>query len=176
MKNILMLIAAAALLLPAPARCEDPAAGRDIVYTIPIRGMIEPALLYVIRRGLSEADACGAKAIVFVMDTPGGTVDAATEIVHAIQDVKVPTYTFVERSAFSAGAIIALSTKHIYLAPGTVIGDAMPIMMTPVGGGVTMQPTHAIDAEQRHSDQSGKLSKTWSEIHLELAKGQWWWD
>lgn len=136
MKKLPFLLAAALalLLVPAPALCEEAPAARDIVYTIPIRGMIEPALLYVIRRGLSEADACKAKAIVFVMDTPGGTVSAATEIVHAIQKVDVPTYTFVEHSAFSAGAIIALATEHIYMAPGTVIGDAMPIMMTPVGG------------------------------------------
>lgn len=103
------------------------------VYIIPIRGMIEPALLYVIRRGLDEAHRVNAKAIIFPMDTPGGTLEAATEIVRTIQQIKVPTYTFVEKNAFSAGAIIALATDHIYMAPGSVIGDAMPILMTPFG-------------------------------------------
>ena len=106
----------------------------DVVYTIPIRGMIEPALLYVIRRGVQEAEDVNAKAIIFVMDTPGGTLQAASDIVRTIQKIKVPTYTFVEKDAFSAGAIIAMATKHIYMAPGTVIGDAMPIMMAPWGG------------------------------------------
>ncbi len=106
----------------------------EVVYIIPIRGMIEPALLYVIRRGLDEARVSNASAIVFVMDTPGGTLDAASEIVRTIQALKVPSYTFVEKNAISAGAIIALSTEHIYMAPGSVIGDAMPIMMSPVGG------------------------------------------
>jgi membrane-bound serine protease (ClpP class) len=96
--------------------------------------MIEPALLYVIRRGVREAEAAGARAIVFVMDTPGGTVDAAGEIFRTIQGLKIPSYTFVENHAFSAGAIIALATKHIYMAPGSIIGDAMPILMTPFGG------------------------------------------
>ncbi|HBA83949.1 MAG TPA: hypothetical protein DCZ95_07650 [Verrucomicrobia bacterium] len=105
-----------------------------LVYIIPIRGMIEPALLYVIRRGVAEAEAAKAQAIVFVMNTPGGTLNAASEIVRLIQKVSVPTYTFVEKDAFSAGAIIALATQHIYMAPGSVIGDAMPIMMTPFGG------------------------------------------
>jgi membrane-bound serine protease (ClpP class) len=68
------------------------------------------------------------------MDTPGGTLQAASDIVRTIQKIKVPTYTFVEKDAFSAGAIIAMATKHIYMAPGTVIGDAMPIMMAPWGG------------------------------------------
>ena len=107
---------------------------QDVVYTIPIRGMIEPALLYVIRRGVAEARATDAKAIIFIMDTPGGTVDAASEIVRTIQNVNIPTYTFVEKNAFSAGAIIALATRHIYMAPGSVIGDAMPIIMSPFGG------------------------------------------
>jgi membrane-bound serine protease (ClpP class) len=105
-----------------------------LVYVIPIRGMIEPALLYVIRRGVAEAENAQARAVIFVMNTPGGTLNAASEIVRTIQKVTIPTYTFVEKDAYSAGAIIALATKHIYMAPGSVIGDAMPIMMNPLGG------------------------------------------
>ena len=123
-----------AFALPGTADEVVEAAPADLVYTIPVRGMIEPALLYVIRRGVREAESAGAKAIVFIMDTPGGTVDAAGEIVRLIQGLKIPSYTFVENHAFSAGAIIALSTKHIYMAPGSIIGDAMPILMTPFGG------------------------------------------
>ena len=104
------------------------------VYVIPIRGQIEGALLYVIRRGIAEAERQDAAAIVLVMDTPGGTLDAAGDIVRSIQNAKPPVYTFVEKNAFSAGAIIALATKGIYMAPGSVIGDALPIMMTPIGG------------------------------------------
>ncbi|MBU1694694.1 MAG: ATP-dependent Clp protease proteolytic subunit [Verrucomicrobia bacterium] len=120
--------------LPGGAEVLVEAQSHDVVYTIPIRGMIEPALLYVIRRGVREAEAAGAKAIIFIMDTPGGTVDAAGDIVRTIRGLKIPSYTFVENHAFSAGAIIALATKHIYMAPGSIIGDAMPIMMTPFGG------------------------------------------
>lgn len=96
--------------------------------------MIEPALLYVIRRGVLEAERRNAAAIILKMDTPGGRLDATADIVRVLQRTRVPTYTFVEKSAISAGAIIALATKHIYMAPGSVIGDAMPIMMSPTGG------------------------------------------
>jgi membrane-bound serine protease (ClpP class) len=125
-------------LLPAAAGAAPTNAA--VVYTIPIHGMIEPALLYVIRRGVAEAGAASASAIVFLMDTPGGTVDAATEIVRTIQHIKVPTYTLVENHAFSAGAIIALATPQIYMTPGSVIGDAMPILMTPWGTIEAMPP------------------------------------
>ncbi|NCC53778.1 MAG: hypothetical protein EOM20_21590, partial [Spartobacteria bacterium] len=112
---------------------------QPVVYIIPINNMIEPALLYVIRRGVSEAENRNAAAIIFVMDTPGGRVDVTGDILRIIQNISVPTYTYIEKDAYSAGAIIALGTKHIYMAPGSVIGAATPMMMTP-GGGVQDLP------------------------------------
>ena len=102
---------------------------KPLVYQIPIKDMIEPALLYVIRRGVTEAEKEKADAILFVMDTPGGRVDVTRDILEIIREIDIPTYTFVERDAYSAGAIIALATKHIYMAPGSVIGAATPILM-----------------------------------------------
>ncbi|HMP90563.1 MAG TPA: NfeD family protein [Kiritimatiellia bacterium] len=114
---------------PAPVTGNAP-----LVYVIPIKDMIEPSLVYIIRRGLREAQSVKASAIVFVMDTPGGRVDTTEEITRLIEAVKVPTYTFVEHNAISAGAIIALSTDYIYMAPGSKIGDAMPVIASPQGG------------------------------------------
>ena len=105
-----------------------------LVYQIPIKDQIEPALLYVVRRGVTEAKKEKADAVVFVMDTPGGGVKEAREIITLIGQIDVPVYTFVEKDAYSAGAIIALATKHIYMAPGSVIGAATPLVMTPFGG------------------------------------------
>jgi membrane-bound serine protease (ClpP class) len=105
-----------------------------LVYEIPIRDKIEPALLYVVRRGVTEAEKEKASAVVFVMDTPGGGVKEAREIISLIGELNMPSYTFVEKDAYSAGAIIALSTKHIYMAPGSVIGAATPLVMSPFGG------------------------------------------
>ena len=105
-----------------------------LVYQIPIREMIEPSLIYIIGRGIKEAEELGADAVVFVMDTPGGRVDTTEQIIRKIEKIKVPTYTFVEHNAISAGAIIALSTDKIYMAPGSKIGDAMPIIASPQGG------------------------------------------
>jgi membrane-bound serine protease (ClpP class) len=104
-----------------------------VVYQIPIENQIEPALLYVIRRGVAEASASGADAIIFTMNTPGGRVDITREILEIIRKIDVPVYTFVERDAYSAGAIIALATT-IYMAPGSVIGAATPMLMGPTGG------------------------------------------
>jgi len=108
-------------------------ASPGLVYVIPIKGEIERGLLYVIRRGVTEALDRKADAIVFDIDTPGGRVDAAEEILNIIENVDVRTYAFVNRNAISAGAIISFGTDEIWMAPGSKIGDALPIMISPTG-------------------------------------------
>ncbi len=140
-----------------------------IVYIIPIKKMIEPALLYVVRRGVDEATRENAAAIIFEMDTPGGAVNAAEGIVNAITQTEIPTYTFVENDAFSAGAIIALATEHIYMAQGSVIGAATPMMMGPTGGikempkEVQEKMTSAVAALVRSAAEQGKHDKQLAE-------------
>ncbi len=114
----------------APAQTNQVARGP--VYIIPIKGMIERALVYVVRRGVSQAVQNNAAVIILDMDTPGGRLDACAEIMQLLADLDATTYTFVNPDAISAGAIIALSTDHIYMAPSGRIGDAMPIMMSPL--------------------------------------------
>jgi len=132
-----------------------------LVYVIPIRKMIEPALLYVVRRGVNEAIRSDAAAIIFTMDTPGGRIDATQGILSVITKTDIPTYTFVESEAFSAGAIIAIGTKHIYMAPGSVIGAATPMMMSPMGGAQEMpdevqeKMTSAVAAMVRAAAEQG---------------------
>lgn len=143
MKRLFIALLFALGLLPLcaqPSRASSALdeAPKGPVFVIPVNGMIEPALVYVMRRGVLEAEREHASAIILKMDTLGGRLDAATDIVRLMQSVHVPTYTLVEKNAISAGAIIALSTDNIYMAPGSVIGDAMPIMMSPTGGAQEM--------------------------------------
>jgi membrane-bound serine protease (ClpP class) len=105
-----------------------------LVYVIPVQNMVEPALLYVVRRGIDEATENNADAIILQMNTTGGRVDSAVAIVEAIGRAKIPVYTFVEKESISAGAMIALSTSSIYMRPGSVIGDITPISMGMTGG------------------------------------------
>jgi len=134
--KVLLVLLASLFLFCATVIAEPVAAAANTapVYVIPIDGQIEGALLYVIRRGLAEADAKQAAAVILVMNTPGGALKATGDIIASIQASDVPVYTFVDKQAFSAGAIIALATKAIYMAPGSVIGDALPIMISPIGG------------------------------------------
>ena len=97
------------------------------VYRVPVTGVVELGLAPYIERAVEEAAAAGASMLVLDMDTPGGRVDAAERISDALSDAPLPVYTLVNRRAFSAGALIALSTDRIYMRPGSVIGAATPV-------------------------------------------------
>ena len=50
-------------------------------------------------------------------------------------------------------------------------------LMTPVGGGVHIEPTDALEPSRLLSDEQGQVKATRAQIKLDgLAKGQWWWD
>jgi len=116
--------APAILVLAAlPALTQAPAT----VLRVPVTGVIELGIAPFIERSLDEAAAAGMDAVVLDMDTPGGRVDAAERISDALSDASVPVYTLVNRRAFSAGALIALSTQHVYMRPGSVIGAVTPV-------------------------------------------------
>ena len=119
------LLASAVVL--GPLALPVPAQNRHTVYRVPVTGVIELGLAPYIERNVSEAAAAGASAIVLDIDTPGGRVDAAERIADALSDSEVPVYSLVNRRAFSAGALIALSTSRIYMRPGSVIGAATPV-------------------------------------------------
>jgi len=111
------------------------------IYRIPVTGVVEFGMAPFIERGLQEAIAAGASAVVLDMDTPGGRVDAAERISDALTDASIPVYTLVNRRAYSAGALIALSTDRVYMRPGSVMGAA-----TPVDGGGQKAPEKIVSA------------------------------
>src|SRR5438309_4198701 len=64
------------------------------------------------------------------MNTYDGRIDTASDIVNALNQTKIPTYTFINTNAGSAGALIAIATQHIYMSPVSAIGAAAPILPT----------------------------------------------
>jgi hypothetical protein len=49
-------------------------------------------------------------------------------------------------------------------------------LMTPIGGGVHIEPSMALKSENLLPDENGKVAALRSEIEPQLAEGQWWWD
>ncbi len=106
---------------------QEPASAQAEVFRIPVQGVIERGLAPFVARSLREAHRAGARAAILDIETPGGRVDAAQYIVDAIKDSPVPVYAYINRRAFSAGALIALATQEIWMRPGSVIGAVTPV-------------------------------------------------
>jgi membrane-bound serine protease (ClpP class) len=100
------------------------------VYVIPVREEISGPQSVFLKRAVKEAERNHASAIVLDMDTYGGEVHAAIEEMDALLKSVVPTFTFIDSKAISAGALITLATQHVYITPGGVIGAAAPVSST----------------------------------------------
>ncbi|MEP7072368.1 MAG: NfeD family protein [Verrucomicrobiota bacterium] len=95
---------------------------------IPLQGEISTPSYVFLRRALKVAEGNGASAIILEMNTYGGRLDAAEEMTSALSRVSIPTYTFINSNAGSAGSFVALATKHIFMSPVSAIGAAAPVL------------------------------------------------
>jgi membrane-bound serine protease (ClpP class) len=102
----------------------------DTVHVISISGEIDGSQAALVQRGIEEAEKSEDRAIVISINTLGGRVDSALKIRDMLQHTNIPTMAYVESRAWSAGALIALSCRHIVMAPGSSIGAAEPIPNT----------------------------------------------
>jgi len=125
----ILIFAMLSLFIPATAQGRDSISKGDVV-VIPLRGEVAPSLLAFLRRAVKTAESNEASAIIFDMNTYGGRLDTATDIVNALNQTKIPTYTFINTNAGSAGSLLAIATQHIYMAPVSAIGAAAPILPT----------------------------------------------
>jgi len=111
----------------------------NIVYVIPIKGVIDLGLSSFVERVVKEAKEKEAKCIILELETFGGRVDAATEIRDTLFETDTKTIAFVNKRAISAGALISLACQSIVMAPGSTIGAATPVTMAP--GATKTEPT-----------------------------------
>lgn len=95
-------------------------------------GPLTPAMAEYLDRGLARAAREGAEAVVFQLDTPGGSIDLMNRMVQSIRASNVPVVVFITpRGAIagSAGTVITLAGHAAAMAPETAIGAASPVGM-----------------------------------------------
>src|SRR5688500_2858278 len=124
----LIILAVASLASHATSAQSGQGATSDgAVYVVPITGVIDLGLAPYLSRVLDQAEAEGASAVLLQIDTPGGRLDAVLQMRDALLGSGVPTIAFVDRTAFSAGALIASACEESYMTPGAVVGAATPV-------------------------------------------------
>ena len=99
-------------------------------------------------RQFQQARALGAKVVIIDLDTYGGAVNSALELSHFIKSqTDIRTIAYVDHKAYSAGAMIAVACKSIYMAPAAVLGDCAPIAISRMGDLQPLPPTERAKAE-----------------------------
>jgi membrane-bound serine protease (ClpP class) len=119
---LLALVSLFGVIGPARAQTDEGA-----VVIVPVRDVIDLGLAPYLARVIDQAAAGNARAVILEINTPGGRLDAALQMQDTLLGAPVRTIAFVNRDAFSAGALIAIAAEEIYMAPGSAIGAATPV-------------------------------------------------
>ncbi len=105
-------------------------ADSDRVLVGRIQGVINPVTARYVDRLILDGEERRVRAVVFEIDTPGGTLDATTKITQRMLSAKVPVIMYVSppgARAASAGTFITLAGHVAAMAPSTNIGAAHPV-------------------------------------------------
>lgn len=95
-----------------------------VIYQIDIKTEINPTSRIYLLKGMAEAYALNADAIIIDLNTYGGTVVDADSMRTAILYSRIPVYVLVDNNAASAGALISIACKKIFMRKGASIGAA----------------------------------------------------
>jgi membrane-bound serine protease (ClpP class) len=109
------------------ARAQEAA---PFVYVLTYDGPVTPSMVEYMQRGIRAAERDGAEALIYQLNTPGGSVTLMNDMVQSMRGSQVPVVVYVAPTgamAASAGTIITLAGQAAAMAPATIIGAASPI-------------------------------------------------
>ncbi len=89
-----------------------------------IKSEIDPPMKRYVELAIEHAEETKADIVIIEMDTYGGVLTDAKEIVDILMRYKNPVWVFINADAASAGALISIACDSIYMAPGATIGAA----------------------------------------------------
>lgn len=103
---------------------QDKSEKKTKVMVMEIKAEIDPRMNRYVDLALTEADKIDADIVIIEMDTYGGAVTDAKDIVERLLDFDKPVWVFINKDAASAGALISIACDSIYMTPGASIGAA----------------------------------------------------
>jgi membrane-bound serine protease (ClpP class) len=112
------------------ALAQNAQTGRDAVYLLDIRGVINPPVANYLQRAMDEAIAQDARLVVVQLDTPGGLDTSMRAMMQVMLASPVPVVVYVEPAgarAASAGLFLLMAAHVAAMAPGTNTGAAHPV-------------------------------------------------
>ena len=130
--SLLFLLASQLIVAPSgPAAAEPPVLEYDVsqVHVGRLSGAVDLGMARYLTRAVRGAEGAGA-ALLIVIDSTGGRVDAALTMRDAVLRSQVPTIALVENRAWSAAALVAMAADTLIMTPGSSIGAAEPAPLT----------------------------------------------
>jgi membrane-bound serine protease (ClpP class) len=110
---------------PAHAQGNTP-----LIVVLTADGPVTPAMSSYLSRGIKIAERQGAEALIFKLNTPGGSIDTMNQMEQDILASTIPVIVYVAprgAMAASAGTIITLAGHAAAMAPEAMIGAASPV-------------------------------------------------
>ena len=109
--------------------CTSFESSSDSVIVIELDGVINFGASELIKEGLDKAYKINAEAVVLLLNTHGGLLDATFDIIDLIEGASIPVISFVHpkgATAWSAGTFIVLSSHVAAMAPFSILGSCAP--------------------------------------------------
>jgi membrane-bound serine protease (ClpP class) len=94
------------------------------VMVMELKAEIDPRTNRYVDLALKHATEIKADIVIIEMDTYGGAVTDAKDIVENIMDFDKPVWVYINKDAASAGALISIACDSIYMSAGANIGAA----------------------------------------------------
>jgi membrane-bound serine protease (ClpP class) len=108
----------------------------NTVFIGEVEGMIGPTTANYVKRTIVKAEEKDAEALVLLLDTPGGLMEAMREIVKDELNSSIPIVIYVYPSGArdaSAGVFLTYAAHIAAMTPGTNLGAAHPVSVSPQG-------------------------------------------
>jgi membrane-bound serine protease (ClpP class) len=94
------------------------------IMVMEIKATIDPGMKRYVEVAFENAKSVEADVVIIEMDTYGGVLTDAKEIVDIVMKFPKPVWVFINSDAASAGALISIACDSIYMSPGATIGAA----------------------------------------------------
>jgi len=95
-----------------------------VIYKVDIKKEIGPTTWIYLQKALLEAQELEAEQVLIHLNTFGGGLAEADSMRTAILYSPIPVSVFIDNNAASAGALISIACKNIYMREGASIGAA----------------------------------------------------
>jgi len=160
MKKIWYLILLSCILI-VPSYANPASKPSSSAYILTVNSAIGPAVAQYIDDGIDSAIDNHAQFIILQLDTPGGLDKSMRQIIKKILNATIPVIAYVAPKgarAASAGTFIVYAAQVAAMAPGTNIGAASPVSLTPTNNNAPKQKKNNVSKKKVSQDAIAYIS------------------